>query len=67
METLKNNVQGLIFVVQDVSYMKMPLSDPAIYDFRFTILAIDYGAQLIVDQLGGSIKESAHSETGCHT
>lgn len=66
METLKeNNVQGLIFTggPRRVLHEDAFKVDPAIYDLGLPILAIDYGAQLMVDQLGGSIKESAHSET----
>lgn len=66
METLKeNNVQGLIFtggpkrVLNDDAFKV----DPAIYDLDLPILAIDYGAQLMVDQLGGKIQEVKHSET----
>ena len=66
METLKeNNVQGLIFtggprrVLNDDAFKV----DPAIYDLGLPILAIDYGAQLMVDQLGGRIQEAKHSET----
>lgn len=66
METLKeNNVQGLIFtggpkrVLNDDAFKV----DPAIYDLGLPILAIDYGAQLMVNQLGGKIQEVEHSET----
>ena len=66
METLKeNNVQGLIFTggPRRVLHADAFKVDPAIYDLGLPILAIDYGAQLMVDQLGGTIKESEHSET----
>ena len=66
METLKeNNVQGLIFtggpkrVLNDDAFKV----NPAIYDLGLPILAIDYGAQLMVNQLGGKIQEVKHSET----
>lgn len=66
METLKeNNVQGLIFtggpkrVLNDDAFKV----NPAIYDLGLPILAIDYGAQLMVNQLGGKIQEVEHSET----
>ena len=66
METLKeNNVQGLIFTggprrVLQADAFKV---DSAIYELGLPILAIDYGAQLMVDQLGGTIKEVEHSRT----
>ena len=65
METLKeNNVQGLIFTggprrVLNNDAFKV---DPAIYDLGLPILAIDYGAQLMVHQLGGSIEEISQKE-----
>ena len=66
METLKeNNVQGLIFTggprrVLQADAFKV---DSAIYELGLPILAIDYGAQLMVDQLDGTIKEVEHSRT----
>ena len=66
METLKeNNVQGLIFTggPRRVLHADAFKVDPAIYELGLPILAIDYGAQLMVDQLGGMIKEVEHSET----
>ena len=66
METLEeNNVQGLIFTggPRRVLHADAFKVDPAIYELGLPILAIDYGAQLMVDQLGGMIKEVEHSET----
>ena len=67
METLKEqNVQGLIFtggprrVLADDAF----IVDPAIYDLGLPILAIDYGAQLMVHQLGGKLQEVTHGEMG---
>ena len=67
METLKEqNVQGLIFtggprrVLADDAF----IVDPAIYDLGLPILAIDYGAQLLVHQLGGELQEATHGEMG---
>ena len=67
METLKEqNVQGLIFtggprrVLADDAFVV----DPAIYDLNLPILAIDYGAQLMVHQLGGELQEATHGEMG---
>ena len=64
MERLKeDNVQGIIFTgsprrVSDSDAFKV---DSAIYDLGVPILAIDYGAQLMVEQLGGDVVEaSAH-------
>lgn len=68
METLKeNNVQGIIFTgsprrVLDEDAFKV---DPEIYNLGLPILAIDYGAQLMVHQLGGKIGEAEN--TGIQT
>lgn len=64
-DTLKeDNVQGIIFTggprrVLNEDAFKV---DPAIYNMGLPILAIDYGAQLMVHQLGGTIEEATHSE-----
>lgn len=66
METLKeNNVQGLIFTGSPRKVMDADafVVDPAIYDLCLPILAIDYGAQLMVHQLGGEIVESSVKAT----
>lgn len=66
MDTLKaDNVQGIIFTggprrVLSEDAFKV---DPAIYELNLPILAIDYGAQLMVHQLGGTIEEATNSET----
>jgi len=66
METLKNaNVQGIIFtggprrVLNDDAFQV----DPEIYELGLPILAIDYGAQLMSQQLGGTVTEATHRET----
>lgn len=65
MDILKeDNVQGIIFtggprrVLNDDAFKV----DPAIYDLDLPILAIDYGAQLMVHQLGGAIEQATSSE-----
>ncbi len=70
MDTLKeNNVQGLIFtgsprrVLDEDAFVV----DPAIYELGLPILAIDYGAQLMVHQLGGEIAASSVKETQTST
>lgn len=65
----EDNVQGLIFTggprrVLDTDAFKV---DPAIYDLSLPILAIDYGAQLMVDQLGGKIEAVADCQTDTTT
>lgn len=70
METLKEqNVQGLIFTggPRRVEADNAFLVDPAIYDLGLPILAIDYGAQLMVKQLGGELEEATKSEMGTTT
>src|SRR5690625_122094 len=70
METLKeNNVQGLVFTggprrVLSEDAFKV---DPAIYTLGLPILAIDYGAQLMVQQLGGEISPAEESGAGITT
>lgn len=70
MDTLKEaNVQGLIFtggprrVLNDDAFVV----NPEIYELGLPILAIDYGAQLMVHQLGGKIQEKTHGEMGTTT
>jgi len=41
-----------------------PLLDPAVYDAGFPLLGICYGAQLIAEQLGGSVDRSGRGEYG---
>jgi GMP synthase (glutamine-hydrolysing) len=66
MDTLKaDNVKGLIFTggprrVYEEDAFKI---DPAIYELNLPILAIDYGAQLMVDQLGGKVEAASGHET----
>ncbi len=69
-ETLKEaNVQGLIFtggprrVLDEDAF----IVDPAIYELGLPILAIDYGAQLMVHQLDGEIQASETRATGTTT
>lgn len=66
METLKEDkVKGIIFTggprrVLEADAYKV---DPAIYDLGLPILAIDYGAQLMVEQLGGKIEAVKNHKT----
>lgn len=66
MEELKaDNVQGIIFTggprrVKEADAFKV---DPAIYDLGLPILAIDYGAQLMVEELGGSVQAVEEHKT----
>lgn len=61
MEELKEDqVAGIIFTggpkrVDEADAYKV---DPAIYELNLPILAIDYGAQLMISQLSGEIKEA---------
>jgi len=70
METLReDNVQGIIFTggprrVSDEDAFEV---DSEIYELGVPILAIDYGAQLMVQQLGGAISEVTYQETGVTT
>ncbi len=70
MDVLKeDNVQGLIFTggprrVLDADAFKV---DPAIYELGLPILAIDYGAQLMAQQLGGKIEAVADRQTDTTT
>ncbi len=70
METLKeNNVQGLIFTGSPRRVLNEDafIVDPAIYELGLPILAIDYGAQLMVHQLGGEIIEASAKATEAAT
>lgn len=61
MERLKeDNVQGLIFTGGPRSVLNEDafVVDPAIYELGLPILAIDYGAQLLAHQLGGTVKKA---------
>lgn len=66
METLKaDKVKGIIFTggprrVLAADAFKV---DPAIYELGLPILAIDYGAQLMVEQLGGTITAVTNQQT----
>lgn len=65
MEELKEDqVEGIIFTggpkrLAEADAYKV---DPAIYELGLPILAIDYGAQLMISQLGGEIKEQENHQ-----
>lgn len=56
-----DNVQGLIFTGGPIQAeaAKDFIVDPAIYDLNIPILALDYSAQLMTEQLGGKVSTSA--------
>ncbi len=41
-----------------------PISDPGIFDLGIPVLGICYGAQLMIQQLGGQVEKAEHREFG---
>ncbi len=62
----EENVQGIIFTGSPRRVLAKDAFkvDPAIYELDLPILAIDYGAQLMVHQLGGEIEAATEKQTG---
>jgi GMP synthase (glutamine-hydrolysing) len=65
-EILARNPKGIIFSggPKSVYATPAPTIDPAIYDLGIPILGLCYGAQLLAQQLGGTVSHTGNGEYG---